>query len=105
MGTTLSSIHILSSTVIEIEKFRFASFSDGWQTCIYGFSAEDFKTSFGSARLISKSTPDPVLHFFICDSESYQEKIERVFGIDFQGGVAKTQSPYLRKQILKRTLD
>lgn len=72
MGTTLSSIHILSSTVIEIEKFRFASFSDGWQTCIYGFSAEDFKTSFGSARLISKSTPDPVLHFFICDSDYIQ---------------------------------
>ena len=42
--------------------------------------------------------------FFVCDDIEYQQKIARVFGVRFEEGVAQTQVPYLRKQIIKRTL-
>lgn len=42
--------------------------------------------------------------FFVCDDEWYQRKIERIFDIYFESGVAKTTMPYLRKQIIKTTL-
>lgn len=42
--------------------------------------------------------------FFVCDDISCQKKIERVFNIHFEAGVAKTIAPYLRKQIIKKTL-
>lgn len=43
--------------------------------------------------------------YFICDSEEHQKRIEGVFGICFENGIAKTQTPYLRKQIIKKTLN
>ena len=43
--------------------------------------------------------------FFVCDYERHQKKIESVFDIHFESGVAKTAIPYLRKQIIKNTLN
>ena len=42
--------------------------------------------------------------YFVCDHEQYQKKIEKVFDICFESGVAKTQVSYLRKEIIKKTL-
>ena len=42
--------------------------------------------------------------FFVCDNPEYQQKIAHVFDLCFDSGVAKTKAPYLRKQIIKRTL-
>lgn len=42
--------------------------------------------------------------FFVCDERYYQKKIEKVFDIRFESGVAKTQVSYLRKEIVKKTL-
>ena len=69
MGTTLSSIHILSNETIKINDFEFQSFSEGWQTCIAGFSDQDFGCAWNEAKLISKSVACPVLHYFISDSD------------------------------------
>jgi nanoRNase/pAp phosphatase (c-di-AMP/oligoRNAs hydrolase) len=43
--------------------------------------------------------------FFVCDDKSHQEKIARVFDVIFKAGVAQTSLPYLRKQIIKNTLN
>lgn len=43
--------------------------------------------------------------FFVCDDERHQEKIGRVFNVRFEAGVARTKAPYLRKQIIKNTLN
>ncbi len=43
--------------------------------------------------------------FFVCDDEDHQKKIARVFSVRFEAGVAKTECPYLRKQIIKNTLN
>lgn len=43
--------------------------------------------------------------FFVCDDGDCQQKIARVFNVSFEEGVAKTQIPYLRKQIVKNTLN
>ena len=42
--------------------------------------------------------------YFVCEDESYGEKIARVFDVCFEAGVAKTAKPYLRKQIIKKTV-
>lgn len=42
--------------------------------------------------------------YFICDDAKYQEKIGRLFGIRFSEGFAKTDSPWLRKEIIKKAL-
>ena len=42
--------------------------------------------------------------YFVCEDENYGEKIARVFDVRFELGVAKTKEPYLRKQIIKKTL-
>lgn len=42
--------------------------------------------------------------YFVCDHEQYQKKIEKVFDICFESGVAKTKVSYLRKEIIKKTL-
>lgn len=42
--------------------------------------------------------------YFVCDDGSHQEKIARVFDVRFEAGIAKTQAPYLRKQIIKKTV-
>lgn len=69
MGTTLSSIHILSDEAIQINGFEFQSFSDGWQTCISGFSDHNFKSALNEAKLISKKVASPILHYHIFDSD------------------------------------
>ena len=70
MGTTLSSIHILSNEAIQLDGFKFQSFSDGWQTATAGFSDHDFKCAWNEANLISKKIAFPVLHYYISDSDS-----------------------------------
>lgn len=42
--------------------------------------------------------------YFVCDDPHYQEKIGCLFGVPFESGVAKTPVPYLRKEIIKKTL-
>lgn len=41
--------------------------------------------------------------YFVCDDIVYQKKIEQVFHIQFEYGVARTPIPYLRKEIIKKT--
>lgn len=41
--------------------------------------------------------------FFVCDDKNYQKEIERVFGVIFDCGVAKSSKSYLRKEIIKKT--
>ena len=42
--------------------------------------------------------------YFVCDAPGYQRSIEKLFDVRFAGGVAKTEEPYLRKEIVKKTL-
>lgn len=42
--------------------------------------------------------------YFVCDSIVHQKKLEDVFDIKFEFGVAKTSKSYLRKEIIKKTL-
>lgn len=42
--------------------------------------------------------------YFVCEDENYGEKIARVFDVRFEAGIAKTKEPYLRKQIIKKTV-
>lgn len=41
--------------------------------------------------------------YFVCDDGYYQKKIENIFDVCFDDGVAKLPIPYLRKEILKKT--
>lgn len=41
--------------------------------------------------------------YFICDDLYYQSKIEQVFNVRFESGVARSDIPYLRKEIIKKT--
>ncbi len=43
--------------------------------------------------------------YFICDDPRRRNEIERIFSVCFEEGVAKTDRPYLRKQILKHILN
>lgn len=43
--------------------------------------------------------------FFVCDEGEHQKKIAGVFEVCFKNGIAKTKIPYLRKQIIKNTLE
>ena len=43
--------------------------------------------------------------WFVCDDSASQKKITHLFGVVFENGVARTDTPYLRKEIIKRTLD
>ena len=42
-------------------------------------------------------------NYFVCDDMQYQKKIESVFAVRFQNGVAKTARSYLRKELIKKT--
>lgn len=42
-------------------------------------------------------------NYFVCDDMYYQKKIERVFGVCFKDGVARTDRTYLRKELIKKT--
>ena len=39
---------------------------------------------------------------FVCDDPLYQGKLETVFGVTFEAGVARSPVSYLRKQIIKK---
>ena len=41
--------------------------------------------------------------YFVCDESFYQKEIEKIFGVCFESGVAKTNIPYLRKEIIKQS--
>lgn len=41
--------------------------------------------------------------YFVCDDKNYQGKIECLFGVSFELGIAKTSVSYLRKEIIKKT--
>lgn len=42
--------------------------------------------------------------YFVCADEQAQKRLEPVFDVRFEAGVAKTAKPYLRKQIIKKTV-
>lgn len=42
--------------------------------------------------------------YFVCDDACHQEKIQGIFGVGFQAGIARTEVSYLRKEIIKKTL-
>lgn len=42
--------------------------------------------------------------YFVCDDSYHQKKIEKVFDVRFKEDIAKTAVPYLRKEIIKKTL-
>ena len=43
--------------------------------------------------------------YFVCDNDYYKKETERIFGVRFENCIAKSEKPYLRKQILKNVLD
>lgn len=42
--------------------------------------------------------------YFVCEDASCQEKLAHVFNVRFDSDIAKTEKPYLRKQIIKKTV-
>ena len=42
--------------------------------------------------------------WFVCDDLQYQSKIGGLFGVPFENGVAKMSAPWLRKEIIKKTI-
>lgn len=68
MGTSLSSIHIYSDHPVEGYD-NFYSFSDGWQTYMPDEDPENPYNHRKLAKQMSKKTDDPVLWFYIFDSE------------------------------------
>ena len=69
MGLSLTSIHIYGNTAPADCGFTFRSFSPDWLTCVDDFGEKGSDYSYKSAKLISKQTDAPVLHFGIFDSE------------------------------------
>ena len=41
--------------------------------------------------------------YFVCDEPERQKELEKLYGIQFEKGIAKLQVPYLRKEIIKKT--
>lgn len=69
MGLSLTGIHIFGTEAPQNVNFSFRSFSPNWLTCVYDFSDAAPDYSYKAARLISKETSAPVLHFRMFDSE------------------------------------
>lgn len=69
MGTTFSSIHVYSSNVVNGFP-DFYSFSEGWQTYMPNEEQGDPFVFQKLAKKISGNIDDPVLWFYIFDSES-----------------------------------
>lgn len=42
--------------------------------------------------------------FFVCDESNYQKKIESIFQVRFEDGIAISRVPYLRKEIIKKCI-
>lgn len=40
--------------------------------------------------------------YFVCDDNRHQKEIERIFGVCFESGVARSSVSYLRKEIIKK---
>ena len=64
----------------------------------------DWFVPFGEPWMINLIDLSGNCCYFVCEDESYGEKIARVFDVCFEAGVAKTEMPYLRKQIIKKTV-
>lgn len=43
-------------------------------------------------------------NYFMCNSSEHQKKIEQIFEVSFESGIAKTPVSYLRKEIIKKTV-
>jgi inorganic pyrophosphatase/manganese-dependent inorganic pyrophosphatase len=43
-------------------------------------------------------------NYFVCDSAEHQNRIEKLFDVRFEAGIAKTHVIYLRKEIIKKTV-
>lgn len=43
-------------------------------------------------------------NYFVCNSPEHQRKIEQIFGVRFEGDVARTSVSYLRKEIIKKCI-
>lgn len=43
--------------------------------------------------------------YFVCDNKEKQKKIEQVFGVNFFRGVAIASKSYLRKELIKKTME
>lgn len=43
-------------------------------------------------------------NYFVCDSTDHQKKIEKIFDVHFEAGIAKTSVSYLRKEIIKNCI-
>ena len=69
MGISLTSIHIYGGSLPQNCDFAFCSFSSNWLTCVDDFSERAPDYSYKAAKMISKQTNFPVLHFGIFDSE------------------------------------
>ena len=39
---------------------------------------------------------------FVCDDVDVQKKTEKIFGVHYENGIAVSQTPYLRKEIIKK---
>ena len=67
----------------------------------------DIRAYFGAAKSWMINVID-IRHqcsYFVCDDLYHQTKIEKVFDVRFDRGVAKSPNPYLRKQILKKCME
>ncbi len=42
--------------------------------------------------------------YFVCDDSSCQKRIEKIFDVHFESGIAKSSVSYLRKEIIKKTI-
>jgi len=42
--------------------------------------------------------------YFVCEHPEHSQKIEKVFGVRFDGNIAKTEAACLRKEIIKKTM-
>ena len=64
----------------------------------------DWFVPFGEPWMINLIDLSGNCCYFVCEDESYGEKIARVFDVCFEAGIAKTEKLYLRKQIIKKTV-
>lgn len=82
------------------------------QMCVW--DADRILGKLSEIRALFADTPDSWMiniidikrrcSYFVCDDERCQIEIERVFGVRFVAGTAKTPISYLRKEIIKKTL-
>ena len=64
----------------------------------------DWFVPFGEPWMINLIDLSGNCCYFVCEDENYGERISRVFDVCFEAGIAKTKEPFLRKQIIKKTV-